>query len=144
MPLPVEQAHPQAFKRLVTATETDVPVFDAGEVPVGQLAPYLVLWTVTTRPDGTALNMLSDIAKTRAIWHCVAKNVVGVQALAGLLSRALLDVVPVIDGRTCWPILDGGANQQPQTDDHSLDPGAAKLVTLAVEYVLQSVPGPST
>jgi hypothetical protein len=138
----VEQLHADAVLGLLAQAPPATPalvVYD-GETPANpdQLATeYVLVYLYTTRPDGTALTGDSDRALTRAICHCVGGNAIAARAIAGRVAAALLDVVPTITGRTCWPIRDDGSAQPPRRDQST----GPTVMDQVVVYKLESVPG---
>lgn len=139
----VEQLHADfILGRLEAAPPVDPPlvVYDGGipEDPNDLAAAYVLVYFYTTRPDGTSLTNKSDRAVTRAVCHCVGHNHIASRAVAGRVASALLDVVPVIPGRVCFPIRDDGSAQPPRPDEPA--PGL-RFMDQIVTYRLESVPG---
>lgn len=139
----VEQLHRDAILgRLHAALPVSPPlvVYPGGipDDPNELAAAYVLVYFYTTRPDGTSLTNKSDRAVTRAVCHCVGRNDIAAGAVAGRVASALLDVVPAIEGRVCFPIRDDGSAQPPRPDEPS--PGL-RFMDQIVTYRLESVPG---
>lgn len=138
----VEQEHATAILGLLADAPPVSPalvVYD-GKSPdnPANLAPeYVLIYMYTTRPDGSALTNTSDRAVTHAICHCVGGDAIAARAVAGRVAAALLDVRPLIAGRTCFPIRDDGT--QPPRRDESI-PGTV-FMNQQCMYRLESVPG---
>lgn len=137
----VEQLHADAIlTRLAGALPVTPPlvVYD-GKIPdnPAELASeYVLIYMYTTRPGGTALTNASDRAVTRAVLHCVAADAKGCRAVSGRAASALLDFVPNIAGRTCFPIRDDGAPQPPRPDKAT----GGLVMDQVVTYRLESLP----
>lgn len=115
-------------------------VYD-GVVPVVPPAlppspPYVVVYFSTTTPEGTSLTSTSDRAVTRAFCHCVGADAIAARAVAGRVHAALLDVVPAIAGRVCWPLRDDNSGSPPDRDE-TLGP---LVMDQVVVYRLESLP----
>lgn len=137
----VEQAHADAILALLAGAPPLSPalvVYDgeAPKDPAQLAAEYVLVYMYTTRPDGSALTNVSDRAVTRAICHCVGGDAKAARAVAGRVAAALLDVTPIITGRTCWPIRDEGS-QPPRRDDTT----GATVMDQVNTYRLASLPG---
>lgn len=137
----VEQAHADAILALLAGAPPVSPalvVYDgeAPKDPANLAAEYVLVYMYTTRPDGTALTNESDHAVTRAICHSVGGDAKAARAVAGRVAAALLDVTPIITGRTCWPIRDEGS-QPPRRDDTT----GVTVMDQVNTYRLGSLPG---
>ncbi|GAB2951911.1 hypothetical protein GCM10027280_45370 [Micromonospora polyrhachis] len=117
------QAHAQALLDLLAAAPGTVPlvVLD-GAVPAGRTPPYVLAYLTVRTPSGempadsTSLDMDSDRIVLTAYLHCVGGNAAAARAVAGRVRGQLLNVVPVIAGRECWPIRQDDG-QPPQRDE---------------------------
>lgn len=140
----VEQLHTNAFLTLARAAPPGSPalVVHDGEVPrepvvaADALPPYVLLYTYTSRPDGSSLTHQSDHAITRGIFHCVGSDAAAARAIAGRVAAGLLDVTPIIAGRVCFPIRDAGDSRPPRPDD-TISP---RVMDQVVVYTLESLP----
>ncbi|MEU0081367.1 hypothetical protein ABZY58_25995 [Micromonospora tulbaghiae] len=104
------QAHADAILGLLRARE-DLTVYpppepeDTGQIVPDEADPPYV--AVHIRP-GFAMGPSIVLATTRAVFditaHCVGGNDIAARAVAQQVVDALLDVVPVIAGRQCFPI----------------------------------------
>lgn len=138
----VEQLHADAILNLLAGAPPPTPalvVYDgkAPDDPAALATEYCLVYMYTTRPDGTALTNASDRAVTRAVCHCVGADARAARAVAGRVASALLDVVPTIAGRTCFPIRDDGAPQPPRPDNST----GPLVMDQVVTYRLESLPG---
>lgn len=139
----VEQAHANAFLTLLAAAPPGAPspalvVYD-GKVPDPPTVvtlPYVLVYFVTTTPEGTSLTGDQDKAVTRAYCHCVGENAAAARAVAGRVAVALLNAVVSISGRVCWPIRDDDASSPPDNDETT----GVQVMDAVTVYRLTSVP----
>lgn len=105
-------------------------------VPNGATPPYVSVHFVADRPLGGRLDMRSTRMRVRAICHCVGSDDIAARVVSDLVSGALLDVVPTIVGRVCYPIRSevGG---DPRADESTNE----LVVTITDTYRLESDPG---
>jgi hypothetical protein len=138
------QQDASAFLTLLDSDNASPPlaVYD-GFVPTGVRPPYVVAYFSAEHPDASIDSQSSDLANgsyredTYAYCHCVGSNAIAARAVASRVQAALLDVLPVISGRSCWPIRH--TENQPATRDES----TGVLVMDQVDvYRLSSVPAP--
>lgn len=106
-----------------------------GAVPDNTTPPYVLVYL--NRLDNGAEDLTHGTARAvvRAYCHCVGSNADAARIVAGNVREALLDVVPTVAGRTCYPIRNEATNP-PQRDEST---GAVVLDQVAV-YRLESVP----
>lgn len=110
-----------------------------GKVPNGTVPPYVLVYFADNDPelaDSTPLTGRSDRYVVRAYCHSVGDNGQAARMVADRVRAALLDVVPTVAGRQCFPIRreDG---QPPQRDEST-----GTLVMDKVDvYRLESLPG---
>lgn len=138
----VEQAHADAILALLAGAPPVSPalvVYDgeAPKDPAQLAAEYVLVYMYTTRPDGSALTNVSDRAVTRAICHCVGADAKAVRAVGGRVAAALLDVKPVIAGRTCFPIREEPSAGPPRRDDTT----GVTVMDQILDFRLESRPG---
>jgi hypothetical protein len=117
-----EQDHADAILGLLRADAMlgTARVFD-GVVPSPTPAPpyvlvYMHMVSLAEAP-GNALAGLSTEVTLRAICHCVGGDAVAARAMAQRVRGALLDVRPVIAGRSCGLIRQ--ESSQPPVPDES-------------------------
>lgn len=105
-------------------------------VPAGAVPPYVVTWIQVRYDLGPTIDLRSTRAVIRATCHSVGLTVAAARVVAGRVRGALLDLVPTIAGRKCWPIrYDDG--QPPRPDEST-----GRLVVDQVDiYRLESLPG---
>lgn len=144
----VEQDHVTAVLALLDAAKVppgevydgEVLQEDAGATPPAP--PYVVAYLAhrvvepAADPDTSSLGqMQSGRAVTTVYVHSVGGTAAAARAVAGWAGSALVDVVPTIAGRSCWPIRheDG---QPPRRDEKT---GTAIFDKVDV-YRLDSVP----
>lgn len=108
-------AHVAAVKALLAAAGF-VDITNGGTVPAPSMAlydgqvpgspryPYVVLWTAPgDRPAPTLDNQHVDF-DTRLHTTYVGGNTDAARIVLGKVETALLDVRPVVAGRTCWKL----------------------------------------
>lgn len=91
----------------------------------GGASQYVLVYTFRERPSGLvapdkiALDGRSITVEMRMYCHCVGETAEAARWVADHVEAALLDVVPVVAGRTCFPIrwLEG---QQARRDEETL------------------------
>lgn len=96
------QDHANAWLALLDP-EPNLTIYD-GAVPNGAVAPYALGYFAGARPlegGGNALDGLAREFTSRAIFHCVGADQIAARAVAAKVESRLLDVRPVITGRTC-------------------------------------------
>lgn len=128
--------HANAVLALLDADDGPPPlvVFD-GVVPSGTDPPYVVCYFASEYSEALSLVGSSDRFAMRAIVHSIGANQAAARAVAGRVRAALLDVVPVIAGRTCFPIRhDEGYGAEPD------QPTTAIVFDIVDVYRLESVP----
>lgn len=122
---------------LAGASGTPLKVYD-GAVPTGGVPPYVLLYFADADPeaaDNRPLEGGSQRFVLRVYAHCVGGNAAAARALGDRVRSALLDAVPVVAGRECFPIRreDGSPPQR--------DESTGTLVMDRVDvYRLESVP----
>jgi hypothetical protein len=105
------QAHAQAVLTLLDADNTApaLVVLD-GNVPVGQLPPYVLCYFMVgtpaadQQPDKADLSYDATAVEVRAYCHSVGGNAAAARAVATRVRTALLNVTPTVAGRACFPI----------------------------------------
>jgi hypothetical protein len=109
----VLQAHTRAVLALLAA-DTGPPqlVVCNGVVPDGVLPPYALLYFALRTPSGVEVpemvskEQTSDVLVVSAYCHSVGFDTPDAAlAVAGRVRARLLGVIPVIAGRTCFPIV---------------------------------------
>lgn len=133
------QSEADSVLALLYASTLDVyPSEDGGAltVPNGTPPPFLSVHFATTRPNGGRLPTRSTRTVTRIYCHCVGADDIQARGVSDLVAAALLDVKPVIAGRTCFPIRHE-SNQPPREDEST----GALLTTLTEVYRLETLPG---
>lgn len=133
--------HATAFMAYLYANNdlTVYPQVDGGAttVPAGTPPPYVVVQIVSDAiPDGGRMTHKSTRFRMRAYCQCVGANDVAARIVAGIVSRAVLDQRPEIEGRACFPI-----RQEISREPLSSDTTGATTVTITSVYRLESEPG---
>ncbi|MFF0823061.1 DUF3168 domain-containing protein [Micromonospora haikouensis] len=131
------RAHCDAVLAMLQAAPGSLRVLD-GAVPTGAVPPYVLLYFADTDPelvDSSPMDGTSERFVLRAYVHSVGSNASAARALGERVRTALLDQVPTVPGRVCWPIRreDG---QPPQRDEST---GVLVMDRVDV-YRLESVP----
>lgn len=130
--------HAQAILGLLTAAITNPnKVFD-GKVANGtdpSVNPYVLAYFSGSYPDlaftGTAFTF-----QLRATLHCVGGNATAARRVSDLAEAALLNVVPTVASRKCFPVRFEEDAQEPLRDEAT----GAQVVDYIVRYALRSVP----
>lgn len=135
------QAHANAVLGLLTASvPATTGVYD-GEVPDAPKKQYLLVYMYLMTPDGLAapdavsLNFDSDVVDLWVYCHCVGEDAIAARAISAQARTALLNVTPVVTGRTCFPIR-WREGQPPRRDEET---GALVMDQVDV-YGFRSVP----
>ena len=103
--------------------DTQLTTYD-GAVPDSPAAQYALVYLYIETPDGLtvpgqlSLTLASTTINLRAYVHCVGGNAMSARAISGRVRAALLDVTPIVAGRSCSPIrwLEG---QPPSRDEET-------------------------
>lgn len=111
MPDLLDKAHADAVLALLSAgVDSHISVFD-GKVPdptpTVATNPWVLVYFSAGWPVDGAANTLDGNAATyvQRIWtHSTAATAAAARAVAGQVRAALLNVRPVVTGRTTWPI----------------------------------------
>jgi len=124
-----------ALLRAPGALPDPIDVFDDA-IPAGVLPPYVRIFTTLSYPDSEDLRSTSNRAQLRIICHCAGGSATAADVVATAVRSVLLDAVPVVAGRACFPIRnESGAVMTP-------DETTGILIIDAIEsYRLESVPG---
>lgn len=131
-------AHVDAVLALIrSAAGPPLTVYD-GAVPRGGVPPYVLVYFADADPeltDSRPLDGASERYVLRAYVHSVHGSATAARILGDRVRAVLLDVVPTVVGRVCWPIRreDG---QPPQRDEST---GVLVMDRVDV-YRLESVP----
>lgn len=110
-----------------------------GEVPKGQLPPYVLLYFADGNPRLPSAQPLTGASiryLLRIYAHCVGGDQKASRAVSQMARTWLLDVIPTMVGRTCFPIRaeDGQPTQRDET--------TGVVVQDKVDvYRLESIPG---
>ncbi len=112
------RAHADAVLGLLSAAPGSLRVLD-GSVPKDVLPPYVLLYFADADPelvDSTPMDGQSERFVLRAYVHSVGGNAAAARVLGDRVRTALLDQVPTVTGRVCWPIR-REEGQPPQRDE---------------------------
>jgi hypothetical protein len=138
----LEVAHVKAGHDLLTAAfaSPGIPLYD-GKLPAATTTlamPWVLSYTSVEweydNPDGS-INHESSTCVTTWMLNIAAVNNTAAMAVLGVIRAALLDVVPVISGRVCWPIR--MVSVQPPGNNEAI--GTAVLDSIAI-YELKTRP----
>lgn len=99
---PVPQPSAVALLNLL-GTNTNLTVID-GDVPRGQVPPYVVVYLAGAPKEGNNLNRRSDEAKPRAYVHSVGMTAAAARIVAGQVASTIVDQRLTIAGWSCGPI----------------------------------------
>lgn len=112
-------------------------VYD-GRVPPTPSLPYVVLY-LGWDAERTALTAVTDRFNGRAQVTTVAANAEAVRIVSKRVADALLDVVLIVAGRSCWSITHEFS--QPPREDRDVHIDGVGYPVYAVDtYLLSSVP----
>lgn len=98
----IVQDHADVWLNLLEP-EPNLTIYD-GAVPNGATTPYALIYFTGSRlpmADGNALDGASREFVSRAIVHCVGGDQIAARAVAAKVESRLLDVRPIVSGRTC-------------------------------------------
>lgn len=114
--------HVAAVKVLLAGLPAlQVTVYD-GEVPKTAAQMYAVLYTPPGDVSRGSLRAVSDQFRMVVQVTCVGISAAQARRVVGLVRDALVDQVPVVAGRTCWPIVQEEGTPSIQRDDTDRDP----------------------
>jgi hypothetical protein len=141
------QAHANAVLGLlvppnVTATVLDGAVPKAIPPALPQAPPYLLVYMYLETPDGlqaadaVSLNFDSDVVDFWIYCNCVGADAVAARAVSAQARLALLNVIPLITGRSCNRIRNL-SGQPPQRDEET----GPLVMNQRDVYLFRSVPG---
>jgi hypothetical protein len=105
-------------------------------VPTGAAPPYVAVHFTAARPLGGRLDHRSTRIVVRIYAHCVGATDIAARHVSDLVANVLLDIRPVIDGRTCYPIRHE-SSREPRDDEST----GTLVATLTEVYRLESTPG---
>jgi hypothetical protein len=108
-----------------------------GKVPTGTVpatTPYILAYFSGSYPD-LAFRGVAHTFQLRVTLHCVGGNATAARRVSDRGMGALLDVVPSVAGRSCYPIRFEDS-QPPQRDEST----GALVMDPIDNYVLRSVP----
>jgi hypothetical protein len=141
----IPTVHADALLALLRADENltvyPPPEPEPGQVvPVGARPPYVSVHVrVTVPPEGVrSITGEADRVVARAYCHSVGANDAQARLVAGRVMAALLNVRPVIAGRSCWPIRHEASGGEPARDEST---GTAVVDQIDV-YRLETTPAP--
>lgn len=112
-------------------------VYDA-KVPLGADTPYVVLYADQGAATSERFNFASDRRSFVVQTTAVGGDPAEARWAAEKAQGALLDVVPTVSGRTCWPIY--SEMSRPVERDPDVDPSAPLFYAVDV-WRLTSIPG---
>ena len=131
------RAHADAVLALLRAADGSLTVHD-GAVPTGGVPPYVLVYfgdDDPELPDSRPLEGASERFVLRVYAHSVGGNAAAARAVGERVRAALLDVVPAIAGRACWPI------RREESSPPQRDESTGILVMDRVDiYRVESVP----
>lgn len=131
------RAHCDAVLAMLQGAPGSLRVLD-GAVPTGAVPPYVLLYFGDDDPeqvDSSPMDGTSERFVLRVYAHSVGGNAAAARALGERVRTALLDQVPTVAGRVCWPIR-REEGQPPQRDEST---GVLVMDRVDV-YRLESVP----
>lgn len=131
------QAHADAILDRLRAALTTYPEPGSPKtVPDDAEPPYVVVHLHREFGDPEGMDGATSRVAMRAYCHCVGADAVGARAVSQLVADALLDYVPTVEGRACFPI------RHEQSIPARPDETTGRLVVDLTEvYRLESVPG---
>jgi hypothetical protein len=140
----VLQAHTRAVLALLDADNASPPlVVCNGQVLADVVPPYVLVYFALRTPTGlevpemVSLEQTSDVIVTTAYCHSVGYDTPDAAlGVAGRVRSQLRGVIPVISGRTCFPIVHS-AGPPTSRDEKSQRPVFDQIDT----YEFTSLPG---
>jgi hypothetical protein len=134
-------AHADAVLSLLHADSTVTvypqPTPGPTVVPPNTRPPYVTVHMAASRPRGDRMAMQSTKFRMRIYVHCTGATDDGARILSDWAAGLLLDVRPVIPGRTRNPIRSETEHQPPREDESTGRLGS----TLTDVYVLETDAG---
>lgn len=106
-------------------------------VPAGAQPPYVAVRISADRTLGPSLVMRSSRLRTVAHAYCVGATPGAAREVSDLVAAAVLGIVPVVDGRVCFPIRHDIGGREPE-DDESI---GTLVSTVFDVYRFDSLPG---
>jgi hypothetical protein len=138
----MRNAHAQAVLDLIDADNAPPAlVVQDGKVTASS-PPYVLVWFgfgrpgAAAEPDKTDLSFDQVALRTTVTVHSVGATVVSARAIAARVEVTLLNVIPVVAGRSCFPVrlVDGQPAQRDETT-------GATVFDLIDVYEFDSQPG---
>lgn len=132
------QAHADAILALLRAAVTNVYPTETGtpgsdeQVPATAVPPYVSVHFHREFAEPQSMDGLTTRVVMRVACHCVGADEVGARAVSQKVADALLDVTPVVAGRTCFPI------RHEQSVPPRIDETAGLVVDLTEWYRLET------
>lgn len=115
--------HVAAVIDMLTSTfPAEVAIYET-QVPPGPTQAYAVLYSDSGTRERTSLLLGSQMLVMYVQITCVGTTAKQARDVADMVNTALIDRVPVVAGRVCWPITQGPGDQsQMRYDDPTRDP----------------------
>lgn len=133
--------HADAFLALLRAVNELTVYPEVGGpdkfVPADAAPPFVAVRIMAERAPGTSMTMQSSRMRMLAYTYCVGANSQAAREVSDLVAATVLDVVPVVAGRVCFPIRHDVAGREP-LDDESIGTLVSTIVDV---YRLESLPG---
>lgn len=107
--------------RLKAGLPAGVAVYD-GEVPDTPGQTYVVLYPDPGSTDRSSLQAVSDTFDQIVQPTCVGTSATQARGVLDAVRRALVDQMPVVAGRTCWPVIEVPGTPPMQRDPKTRDP----------------------
>lgn len=91
------------------AADTGLTVYD-GKVGATPPGSYVLVYTMRMLPTGDVapdkirLTGQSRAVEMRLYCHCIGATAAAARGIQGRVQQQLLDVTPIVPGRTCFPI----------------------------------------
>lgn len=104
------QAHADAVLDLLSGSVPGTTAVYDGAVPKAPSTQYVLVYMYLATPDGlqapdaVSLNFDSDVVDFWIYLHGVGVDAVGARAMSAQARTALLNIAPVVAGRSCFPI----------------------------------------
>ncbi len=128
----LDEAHAAVAVDILTA-DALIPVY-TGSVPDGVTRPYILIYPTVAWPNGRdadALDGKTRTCETRWYIHCAGETDQSARSVAGRVRQLLLNVRPVIAGRSCG-LIKQEASPPPVRDETT----GVTVLDIAAVYLL--------
>lgn len=127
MSIPAVDPHVLAVQALITAALTGTQIaFGDGEVPATAGQMYTVMYSDPGTRDRSTIRAVSDQLALTFQMTCVGLSAAQARRVLDVVVGSLVDQVPAVAGRTCWPITLIDGTPSVARDDGARDPDTGR------------------